>query len=106
MLKLNLNSDDLLKLVECCSKSGVLSLRLKDLELTFGCNRNETTQVSQPPAVIAEAEAKASEIEFDSYRKAEKDLQKEEIELMMLKDPSAYEEMVVAGELVDEETQD
>lgn len=101
MIKLELNGDELLKIIEVCGKSGVTGLRLgKDLELTF-------VGTQKPNEVPVEAQANApleSEIEKESFAKAQADLRKQSLEEMKLIDPVAYEKLVASGDLVDEET--
>lgn len=106
MLELKLTPKDVLRLVETCARSGVRSLKLQDLELTFGLQGNESTQVSQPPAAIVGAEVKSEVIERESFKAEEESLRKNDIEYMLLNNPSRYEEMVASGELVDEEAED
>lgn len=105
MLKLELNGEDLLKLIETCGKSGVSHLKLgKDIELTFVSKEIETLKSLPLAKEMAEAE---KEIELESFAKATAEIRKDDLESMMLTNASKFEELIVSGALEDdEETED
>lgn len=103
MLELKLQGEDLLRLIEVCSKSGVCRLKLgKDIELTFG---GQADPVKVPVAAQANAPLER-EIEVESFAKAQAELRKEALENMKLEDPVMYERLIASGDLVDETTED
>lgn len=101
MLKLDLNGEDLLKLIEACGKSGVSTLKLgKDIELTFG----EKANSSKVPELVEANATLEKEIELESFRKAEREIRKDNLESMLIENPVLYERLLSSGDLVDEET--
>lgn len=103
MLKLELNGEDLLKLIEACGKSGVSHLKLgKDIELTFGGQATPT----EVPTISQANELAEKAIEVESFAEAEAELRKERLESMKLEDPARFEQLLASGDLVDEENND
>lgn len=103
MLKLELNGEDLLKLIDACGKSGVSHLKLgKDIELTFGGHANPT----EVPTTLQANEVAEKAIEVESFAEAEAELRKERLESMKLEDPARFEQLLASGDLVDEENHD
>lgn len=101
MVELKVSAKDLLALIETCAKNQVRSLKLSDLELTFGPAAMETTLVQphiESPAVLE----KTQEVERESLEEIQRQMNKDALEVMKLEDPAEYERLVTSGELVDE----
>jgi hypothetical protein len=101
-----LNADEVCSILRTCAESGVASLKLGDLHVTFGKPAYADVQLPDPrqqPSPDTEISDQAQKIEAETRLKDEVALKEEEIAFSLVEDPLAYERAILRGELTDGE---
>lgn len=90
---------ELAKLIKICNTEGVSSLKFEGIELSLGVAENSF----KTPAPQARGSAKkALEVQVKQEQQSFINLAQEMEETLLIEDPSAYERMLINGELKDE----
>jgi hypothetical protein len=98
--KLELSADDICKILEVSARTGVTTLTAFGLSVSFqGSTASKKDQEPTPESYEHES------ISRETLEEEQKLLEQAKIDDMMITDPVAYEESLMRGDLVDEETQ-
>lgn len=99
-----LNCDEICRIMEACAKNGVLTLQFKDLHLQFGKPTKTSTEKIQSPVTGLEVVLKTPEPPKQVTLEDEEIAAKEErIAMATIENPLEAEELLMQGELVDDE---
>lgn len=105
--KTNLSTDEICRILETSSKSGVIELKFGDLHVTFGTPAGHVPSVEN----VVEQPPVASPVLTDDQhkRQSEESLEMEQVRLReeqlaraLVEDPVEYERLLSQGELSDE----
>lgn len=96
------DSESICRIIEVCSKSGVREFSGFGMKVSF-------VSVAQVPAIeplyIPEAVERAASLQAKESVAKEETLTRElELEQMVIEDPQRFEELLKAGDLIDEKT--
>jgi hypothetical protein len=104
-----LNVEDLCRILEASSKSGVSELKFGPLLVKFGPSPEQIQRFldqQQPthpsPPVAALTEAQHTKQTQESLEQAEIALRQEQLQLAMVEDPELFEQMLSDGDLSDD----
>lgn len=101
MSGMNFSAEELVRIIEVCSRSGVQLFKSGDLEVNFGRVHAPTIEpVFIPEEVKRVAESQARE----AIEKEEVGYKQEELADMLINDPARLEELIRSGDLVDEKS--
>jgi restriction endonuclease Mrr len=95
------SADDLVKIIEVCSKSGVQLFKSGDLEVNF---RQVHAPTIEPVFVPREIEEQAESQAREATEEEEVSFRKEQLEELLISDPARLEELIRSGDLVDEDS--
>lgn len=93
-----LKSEELEAILKLCSRYRVKVMKCPNLELSF----DEHIVINDTPVPKAEILAEQTQEQDKALRQAELELRHEQINNMLIEDPSLAEELIASGELVDE----
>lgn len=99
MSGMNFSADEVIRVIEVCSRSGVQLFKSGDLEVHFrNIHAPIIAPVYVPEEVVKVAESQARE----ELEKEEVEYKREELEDMLINDPARLEELIRSGDLIDE----
>jgi hypothetical protein len=93
-----LKSEEFEAILKLCSRYRVKALKCGNLELSW----DEHIVINDTPVPKAEILAEQTKEQEKALRQAEFDLKQEQIDNMLIEDPSYAEELIASGELLDE----
>lgn len=92
---------EICEIIKACGQYGVREFNYLGLKFSFGNTFAPTTEpIFVPEPIIQMAESQTRE----AHSKNETDLKQEQLDMMLLEDPEAFEELLRAGDLKDERT--
>ena len=98
---LDLNANDICKIIKACSSHGVTEFSCQSLTISFEAREKELTENELPSSKVIEEAPENSEQELKALREEEL-LQKEfELSIMEIENPSEYEDLMASGILED-----
>ena len=101
MSGMNFSAEELIRIIEVCSRNGVQLFKSGDLEVEFRTIHAPTIEpVFVPEEIKHVAESQARE----ELEKEEVEYKREELEDMLINDPVRLEELIRSGDLMDEKS--
>ena len=95
---------EICQIIKACADYGVTSLKCGPLELSFGKQTEKIPQEQPAVTEITEDQLKELDtIENDAHEEEEVRFRREQIDQMMIENPSKAEELLASGELVDDD---
>lgn len=91
-----LKSEEVSALIKICSESGVSQLKWGNLRVNFGSPKKPSYTLEIPDTEISE---QTTQLSHSNLVKEELQTREDELDHMLVEDPLAYEEMILAGEL-------
>lgn len=101
MSGMNFSAEELIRIIEVCSKSGVQLFKSGDLEVNF---RNIHAPVIESVYVPEEVKQVAESQAREAIEQEEVGYKQEELAEMLIYDPAKLEELIRSGDLVDEKS--
>lgn len=102
--KKELEASDVCSILEACVKARVAVLRYRGLEIKFrGRLKKRLEEKEVPSNIVAESYAASPESTSAEIRELALDLKKQQLDQMLIEDPSQYESLLASGEIEDEE---
>lgn len=92
---MDIKISDIIKVIECCHRQGVREFQLNDLKLSFAALEAKLPAEIETPTIIPPAPERVKEdLEKEGAR-----VKQEQMELLMLEDPFAYEQLILEKEI-------
>ena len=95
-VKMVLNSDDVCSIIETSAKNGVSELQFGELLLKFGATHIPAQSQAPHEEEISEGKLKEEEVKYLAQR--EQELKNDEMDQMLIENPSRFEELLEQGE--------
>lgn len=100
MAEKQLSVEEICSIIEACRNAGVTSMKCGPLELSFG---KQTESPSEKPAVTEITDDQHEKSNEDALVQEELRTRQDQIDQMLIENPSLAEELVAQGDLEDDD---